>query len=131
MLRLDRFSKKAFIAFCEEKYAKCSARYGVDALTLSDIENRDMLERLEIGRAVTYKQVADEVKSGLGHAANGRFTRPSLSGYLTERVWTLAEKQGFKSGNGYSQVEGKSLVVIQDYVVFDSLNGLFEDLQHG
>lgn len=128
MFRLDRFSKKAFITFCEEKYAACSARYGVEALAIADIDGRDMLERIEIGRAVTYKQLADDVKNGLGHAANGRFTRPSLSGYLTEKVWALANKRGFKSGNGYSQVQDKPLDVIQDYVVFDSLNGLFEEL---
>lgn len=134
MYGIDRFSKKAFIAYVEnyeqnvknyEQNVKVMA--GDNAPTLDNILSLPWEHRLRAGRSFVLNQLKAEAVQGIIVNEKGRFSESALIERMQVLLKDIQATCKFNTGTGYSQIkDSKDGVKVQNYVKFDALRNLIQ-----
>ncbi|MHB1207895.1 MAG: hypothetical protein ACYCZX_20185 [Rhodospirillaceae bacterium] len=60
-----------------------------------------------------------------------RFSKQTMAAHLEKQMRILETRRGFKEGDGWQAVEGKSMEVIVDFGRYCEARDLLEDIQSG
>lgn len=127
MYGIDRFSKKAFIAYVEDYEQKVKEMAGDNAPSLDNILSLPWEQRLPAGRSFVLNQLKAETVQGIIANEKGRFSESALVERMQVLLNDIQATCKFNTGTGYSQVkDSKDGVRVRNYVKFDALRDLIQ-----